>query len=112
MHDNFEMLLQIFLNLVINATRSTENGVITLSVSDTERKRQVVFRVADTGAGIPPEVLPHIFEQGYSASGSSGLGLPICREAVEAHGGEIWLERTGPEGTEFAFAIWKEEENG
>lgn len=111
-HGNFEMLLQIFLNLVINATRSTENGVITLSVSDTERKRQVVFRVADTGAGIPPEVLPHIFEQGYSASGSSGLGLPICREAVEAHGGEIWLERTGPEGTEFAFAIWKEDENG
>ena len=68
----------------------------------------MLFRVEDTGSGISPEDLPHIFEQGFSASGSSGLGLTICREAVEAHGGEIWVERTGPEGTVFAFTILKE----
>ena len=63
-----------------------------------------------SGWRISAEDLPHIFEQGYSASGSSGLGLAICQEAVEAHGGEIWVERTGPEGTVFAFTVLKEGE--
>ena len=69
----------------------------------------MLFRVEDTGSGILPQNLPRIFEQGFSASGSSGLGLTICKEAVEAHGGEIWVERTGPEGTVFAFTVSKEE---
>lgn len=107
-HGNFEMLLQIFINLVVNATKNTQNGKITISAADNELEKHVLFRVEDTGSGISPEDLPHIFEQGFSASGSSGLGLTICREAVEAHGGEIWVERTGPEGTVFAFTILKE----
>lgn len=107
-HGNFEMLLQIFINLVVNASKSTQNGTITISASDNEREGMVLFRVEDTGSGILPEDLPHIFEQGFSASGSSGLGLTICREAVEAHGGEIWVERTGPEGTAFVFTVLKE----
>lgn len=108
-HGNFEMLLQIFINLIINASKCTQDGTITISASDTEQKDFVLFRVEDTGSGISPEALPHIFEQGFSASGSSGLGLTICREAVQAHGGEIWVERTGPEGTVFAFTVLKEE---
>lgn len=108
-HGNFEMLLQIFINLVVNANKSTQNGTITISASGQERQGFALFRVEDTGSGISAEDLPHIFEQGYSASGSSGLGLTICREAVEAHGGEIWVERTGPEGTVFAFTVLKEE---
>ena len=109
-HGNSEMLLQIFINLVVNANKSTQNGTITISTADHERDGFVLFRVEDTGSGILPEDLPHIFEQGFSASGGSGLGLAICREAVEAHGGEIWVERTGPEGTVFAFAVPKEGE--
>lgn len=109
-HANFEMLLQIFINLVVNANKNTQNGTIAISASDRERDGFVLFRVEDTGSGISPEDLPHIFEQGFSASGSSGLGLTICREAVEAHGGEIWVERTGPEGTVFAFTVLKEGE--
>ena len=108
-HGNFEMLLQIFINLVVNANKSTQNGTITISASGQERQGFALFRVEDTGSGISAEDLPHIFEQGYSANGSSGLGLTICREAVEAHGGEIWVERTGPEGTVFAFTVLKEE---
>lgn len=109
-HGNFEMLLQIFINLVVNANKNTQNGTIAISASDRERDGFVLFRVEDTGSGISPEDLPHIFEQGFSASGSSGLGLTICQEAVEAHGGEIWVERTGPEGTVFAFTVLKEGE--
>ena len=109
-HGNFEMLLQIFINLVVNANKNTQNGTIAISASDGEREGFVLFRVEDTGSGISPDDLPHIFEQGFSASGSSGLGLTICREAVEAHGGEIWVERTGPEGTVFAFTVLKEGE--
>ena len=109
-HGNFEMLLQIFINLIVNANKNTQNGTITIRASDRERDGLVLFRVEDTGSGISPEDLPHIFEQGFSASGSSGLGLTICREAVEAHGGEIWVERTGPEGTVFAFTVLKEGE--
>ena len=109
-HGNFEMLLQIFINLVVNANKNTQNGTITVSASDGEQEGVVLFRVEDTGSGISPEALPHIFEQGFSGSGSSGLGLTICQEAVEAHGGEIWVEKTGPEGTVFAFTVLKEGE--
>ena len=108
-HGNFEMLLQIFINLVVNASKSTRNGTITISASDGGQEGFVVFRVQDTGCGIAPQDLPHIFEEGFSGSGSSGLGLTICREAVEAHGGDIRVERTGPEGTVFAFTVPKEE---
>lgn len=109
-HGSLEMLLQIFLNLVINASRSTQNGTITVQADPDKDAKMVLFRVRDTGSGIAPEVLPHIFEQGYSASGGNGLGLAICREAVEAHGGRIWVESTGEKGTVFAFTIPREGE--
>lgn len=106
------MLLQIFINLVVNASKNTQNGQITISAEDVGQKNVVLFRVADTGCGIDPALLPHIFEQGVSSGGGSGggsgLGLTICREAVEAHGGEIWVERTGPGGTTMAFTVLKE----
>lgn len=106
------ILLQVFINLVVNANRHTSNGTITISASDQEHQEYVVFRTADTGSGIAPEHLPHLFEKGYSGDGSSGLGLSICREAVEAHGGMLEIEHTGPAGTVFAFtALRKEREN-
>lgn len=108
-HGNFEMLLQIFINLIVNASKNTQNGTITISATDSERERFVLFRVADTGCGLSPEVLPHIFEQGFSTGGSSGLGLSICLDAVKTHSGEIWVERTGETGTVFAFTVLKED---
>lgn len=108
-YGNGAMLLQIFINLVVNANRHTKNGTITISASDTESREYVVFRVADTGSGISEELLPHIFEKGYSGDGGSGLGLTICREAVEVHGGTLKVERTGPDGTVFAFTVLRKE---
>lgn len=103
-----EMLLQIFINLVGNANRHTRNGTITIRASAVEDPAFVVFRVEDTGEGIQPELLPHLFEKGTSGDGSSGLGLAICREAVEAHGGQLNLEQTGPSGTVFVFTVQRE----
>ena len=108
-YGSWEMLLQVFINLVVNANRHTQNGVITISASDQECREYVVFRVEDSGSGIDDKILPHIFEKGYSGDGGSGLGLAICREAVEAHGGNLKVERTGPEGTVFAFTVLKRE---
>ena len=104
-----EMLLQIFINLAVNANRHTKNGVITISASDKESREYVVFRVEDTGSGIDRDLLPHVFDKGYSGDGGSGLGLAICREAVEAHGGMLEVERTGPQGTVFAFTVLRRE---
>lgn len=109
-HGSFEMLLQVFINLVMNASRHTENGTITLSADGASQPGFVLFQVEDTGSGIAPKDLPHIFEQGFSAGGSTGLGLTICREVVESHGGRIWVERTSPRGTVIAFTVKKEEE--
>ena len=108
MRGNFDVLLQIFINLVMNASKNTQNGRITISAEERDQEGYILFRVTDTGCGIDPALLPHIFEQGVSSGGGSGLGLTICREAVEAHGGEIWVERTGPGGTTMAFTVLKE----
>lgn len=72
----------------------------------------VVFEVRDTGEGIPPEDLPHVFERFYRgeksrsrATGGAGLGLAIARGIVEAHGGRIWLESTPGTGTTVRFTL-------
>ena len=108
-YGNEEVLLQVFINLVINANRHTHDGTITFEASDTESREYVVFRVTDTGEGIAPELLPHVFEKGRSGDGGSGLGLSICREAVELHGGTISVEKTGPSGATFVFTVLKKE---
>ena len=69
-----------------------------------------MLRVTDTGVGIPPEHLPHIFERFYQAdsaraSGSSGLGLSICRWIVEAHGGTIEARSTPRNGASLTVLL-------
>jgi signal transduction histidine kinase len=73
----------------------------------------VLVRVADQGEGIDPKHLPHIFAKFYRRGAGerhsgTGLGLYICKGIVEAHGGTIWVERSGAEGTTFAFSLPKE----
>ncbi len=70
----------------------------------------VVFQVADSGAGIPEEHRSHIFDKYYQVERSravgTGLGLAIAREMVDAHGGRIWLEpRVEGRGADFRVAL-------
>ena len=96
-------LRQILLNLLGNAVKFTEEGEVVLSVERGHSPHAVVFRVTDTGIGIPAEALSHIFEpfrQGDERinrrHGGSGLGLAITRELVEAMGGRVGVDsRTG-----------------
>jgi signal transduction histidine kinase len=68
--------------------------------------------IRDSGPGIPAEALPHLFDQFFTARTSStshnigaGLGLPIAKGIVEAHGGRIWIESTVEGGTTVSFTV-------
>ena len=72
----------------------------------------VTFTVTDTGPGIPPEALPHIFERFYRvdrsrsrAEGGTGLGLAIAKQLVEAHSGRIWATSELSHETTVAFTL-------
>ena len=101
---NREMLLQVLINLVVNANKHTEKGKITVQVQKGEAGF-LDFRIFDTGEGIAEEDIPHIFERGYSPDGGTGIGLAICKEILEAFGGRICVEQTGTRGTVFYFAV-------
>ena len=107
-HGNFELLLQVLINLIVNASRHTEQGTITLALI--EKADAAEITVSDTGDGIPEESVEHIFERGYTTDGGNGLGLSICKETVTLHGGEMELVNTGIGGTTFRFTIPKEKE--
>jgi signal transduction histidine kinase len=101
---------QVFLNLLINAIHAMPGGgKLTVSVepkTHPEKGDGVVARVADTGTGIPPEVLPRIFEYAFTTKGDrgSGLGLAISREIVDSHGGVLSVETESGKGT--TFSVW------
>ena len=106
LHGNSELLLQVLINLIVNASRHTDEGVI--AVEATDAGDFVAFTVSDTGGGIAAEDAPHIFERGYSTGRGRGLGLAICMETVKLHGGALELIFTGPTGTAFRFTVPKE----
>jgi signal transduction histidine kinase len=93
-------MVQVLSNLVQNAVHHTPAGTpISLSI---ERKgRDISITVSDSGPGVPPEELPHLFERFFrgrrAASGGVGLGLSICKGIVEAHGGAVsaYINRRG-----------------
>jgi len=93
-------------NLLANALRHTpRGGKVWLEARLTGKT--VCFAVADTGQGIPPEHLPHVFDRFWKSadSGGSGLGLAIARGLVEAHGGEIRAESAPGRGTTVRFDL-------
>lgn len=109
-------LLHIFHNLLNNAVKySPEDGVITLSAEDDGES--IVFCVEDQGPGISREHSTKVFERFYrvdentidSSSGSSGLGLAICRRIVKNFGGDIWHDGygEGTRGARFCFRLNK-----
>jgi PAS domain S-box-containing protein len=103
-----QRLAQVLCNLVGNALKFTEpGGRVTIDAHHTEDV--VVFSVADTGAGIEHDHLPHVFDRFWQARRDGrkglGLGLAIARGIVEAHGGRIWVESTLGVGSTFLFTI-------
>jgi signal transduction histidine kinase len=96
-------------NLLINALTYTDRGgQVTLAAG--RQGDSVVLSVADTGRGIPPEYLPHVFEKffrvpGQSAPGGTGLGLAIVQEIVTAHGGSVTCESQPGQGTAFRITL-------
>jgi signal transduction histidine kinase len=105
-----DRLIQVVINLVSNAVKFTPLGTITCSAR--RDGEWVVVAIADTGVGIAPEDHDTVFEQFRQAGNTltdkprgTGLGLPICREIVEHHGGRIWVESTLGAGSTFAFTL-------
>jgi histidine kinase len=106
-------ILQVLTNLTGNALQYTsEGGVVTISAA--RKNGSVLITVSDTGAGITPEHLSHIFDRFYridksrsrAAGGGSGIGLTIAKFLVEAHGGEIFVESKGAgKGSAFSFTL-------
>jgi signal transduction histidine kinase len=104
--------VQLLSNLLSNSLRYTPEGG-RVEVSAKQLKGEVVFRVRDTGIGVAPEHLPHLFERFYRtdkartrAAGGSGIGLTIARALVEAMGGRIWAESPGVgQGSTFSFTL-------
>ncbi|MRW90702.1 response regulator [Duganella sp. FT80W] len=106
---------QILLNLLGNAIKFTDRGEVRLDASalmTTEGRTSVSFDISDTGPGIPPEVLPRLFQKFEQADhsttrryGGTGLGLAICKELVELMGGAIAVESRVGAGSTFSFTL-------
>ena len=94
-----DLLKQAFLNILLNAVESIPNGG-EIKVTVGERDASIFVEVADTGAGVPPEFIPRMFDPFFSTKGSgTGLGLSIARRIVEGHNGTISAKSRVGEGT-------------
>ncbi len=104
---------QILVNLIGNAIRYTEQGCITVTAErDQQDKAWLWLIVRDTGIGISPDDLPHIFERFWRAdksrsrySGGTGIGLAITQRLVELQGGTITVTSQPKQGSEFRFSL-------
>ncbi|MFZ6027377.1 MAG: ATP-binding protein [Chloroflexota bacterium] len=107
---DYTRMRQVFLNVIGNASKFTDQGGITVSVERYANKLHVL--VQDTGIGIPPDKLEMIFEAFSQVdtsttrkAGGTGLGLPISRRLVEMHGGRLWAESAGIPGEGSSFIV-------
>jgi signal transduction histidine kinase len=101
-HADRQQLRQLFLNLFTNASDAMpEGGTLTIRVTKRPEEKQICIEIADTGVGIPPEILPKVLEPFYTTKPEgkgTGLGLPICRRITEGHGGTLNITSEGGPG--------------
>ncbi|MBK4730890.1 response regulator [Oxynema sp. CENA135] len=103
-------LLQVFINLISNAVKFTDRGSVTCRLR--QEGDRLVVRIVDTGIGIAPDDLEKVFEK-FKQVGETltdkpkgtGLGLPICKQIIEYHGGEIGVESELGCGSTFFFSL-------
>jgi len=108
-----DMIYQAVLNLLSNAIKYTpDGGAITVRVSVDERRAMAVCDVSDTGAGIPPEDLPHIFDKFYRVRANcklakgTGLGLTLVKHIIETvHEGKLSVTSEAGKGSTFSFEL-------
>ncbi len=106
-----DYILQTLTNLLSNAIKfSTVGQTVTITVE--KQGQQTLFQICDQGPGIPEDNLDSIFERFQQVDssdsrrkGGTGLGLTICREIIEQHGGSIWVESQIGQGSTFAFTV-------
>jgi len=103
-------LMQVLINLISNAIKFTESGSITCRIR--QENNAICISVIDTGLGIAPEDQPKVFEKFRQVGDTltdkpkgTGLGLPICKQIVEHHGGRIWVDSELGKGSAFSFII-------
>ena len=105
---------QVLLNLLINARQAMpDGGRVVIGLSYDASSSRIDLSVRDTGSGIPPQKLPHIFDPFFSTKkgpdstgkGGTGLGLATCRNIIEAHQGRIRVESTVGTGTAFTIRL-------
>lgn len=111
---------RVLLNLLINARQAiSESGTILIRLAPSSEDGMVELTVRDSGAGIPQESLPHIFDAFYSTKqgpdesgkGGTGLGLAACKEIIDAHQGRIRVESSVGRGTAFIIRLPVNQEN-
>ncbi len=110
LHLDRTRMRQVLLNLLNNAARFTEQGVVRIQAR--RSGGEILFSVSDSGPGIPADRLQRIFDEFYRVDVSAnrkhsgfGLGLAICKRFVEAHEGRIWAESKEGVGSTFYFTV-------
>jgi signal transduction histidine kinase len=99
----------VFLNILINASQAIqEKGTITLSTYEDGQNIYIKFK--DTGSGIPPGVLPKIFDPFFSTKKGTGLGLSVSYNIIKHHAGQIQVESQVGTGTTFTVLLPKAKE--
>lgn len=105
-----DKIIQVIINLLSNAVKFTDSGQVTIGTE--LRDNEVIVKIKDTGIGISEKDSHKVFERFRQAGDTltdkpkgTGLGLPICREIVEHHGGTIWMESEPDKGSTFFFSL-------
>ncbi|HLN35051.1 MAG TPA: HAMP domain-containing sensor histidine kinase [Nitrososphaeraceae archaeon] len=99
-------LNQVFLNIINNAINIVKEGEIIVSLERQDNNNTVLVRIIDSGPGIPSNIKDKLFTKFVTGSKSgTGLGLYICKNIIEKHGGKIWAENNKNKGANFNFTL-------